>query len=97
MPGFNGRGPEGMGPMTGRGMGRCAPKTDVSTGRAYYGRGVGFRGRGCGRGFGFRWNDAAGNYNRAVYREQDTDEYVRSLETELDEVKREIESLKKEG
>lgn len=25
MPGFNGRGPEGEGPKTGRGLGRCKP------------------------------------------------------------------------
>jgi len=43
MPNFNGTGPRGAGPMTGRGMGRC------NGGQA--GRGFG---RGQGRGFGFR-------------------------------------------
>jgi Family of unknown function (DUF5320) len=41
MPNFNGTGPRGEGPMTGRGMGSCGGQT----------RG---RGQGCGRGFGFR-------------------------------------------
>lgn len=40
MPKFDGTGPLGQGPMTGRGMGLC-------------GRGLGY-GRGFGRGFGFR-------------------------------------------
>ena len=43
MPGFNGTGPRGMGPMTGRGMGPC--------GRGF-GRGMGY-GMGYGRGFGW--------------------------------------------
>lgn len=41
MPGFNGMGPRGMGPMTGGGRGFCGP----------YGGG---RGYGLGRGYGFR-------------------------------------------
>ena len=46
MPGFDGAGPQGYGPMTGRGLGLCNPQY----GRGYgYGRGFG---RGMGRGFG---------------------------------------------
>jgi hypothetical protein len=64
MPGFDGTGPQGRGPMTGRGFGPCG------SGRAFrrgfgrsYGRGFGRGprkgfgaglGRGFGRGFGFR-------------------------------------------
>lgn len=67
MPGFDGTGPEGRGPRTGRGLGKCNPentdpRTDVmdddmppyGRGRGYgrgYGRGA--AGRGRGRGFGF--------------------------------------------
>ena len=43
MPNFNGRGPRGEGPMTGRGMGRC---NGGQVSRGF--------GRGQGRGFGFR-------------------------------------------
>ena len=32
MPGFNSRGPEGNGSMTGRGLGNCRPKTTGSAG-----------------------------------------------------------------
>ncbi len=41
MPNFDGSGPMGQGPMTGRGMGSCNGQV----------RG---RGQGCARGFGFR-------------------------------------------
>ncbi|MDP8216844.1 MAG: DUF5320 domain-containing protein [Candidatus Kaelpia imicola] len=65
MPGGDGAGPAGMGPMTGRGAGYCAGYSTpgymnpVSGGGFGYGfgrglgRGRGF-GRGMGRGFGFR-------------------------------------------
>ena len=42
MPARDGTGPEGKGPMTGRGMGTCNPKTPRGRGQ----------GRGLGRGFG---------------------------------------------
>lgn len=47
MPGFNQRGPQGLGPMTGRGQGRCGNRN--TTGAGYD---AGYGGRGCGRGFG---------------------------------------------
>lgn len=69
MPGFDGTGPRGMGPMTGRRMGRCAlpPQTENSpAGEAgegapetpvqqphVYGLGRGGVPWGCGRGRGF--------------------------------------------
>ena len=49
MPGGNGTGPAGMGPMTGRGAGFCAGSANFSGGRGFFGWG---RGMGCGRGFG---------------------------------------------
>lgn len=56
MPGGNGTGPAGMGPMTGRGAGFCAGYgvpgyANPTPGGFGYGRGGGF-GRGGGRGFG---------------------------------------------
>jgi len=67
MPGFDGTGPRGMGPMTGRRMGRCvqppvegspagdageiSPETPVQQPQAY-GLGRGGIPWGCGRGFG---------------------------------------------
>ena len=55
MPGFDGTGPNGMGPMTGRGMGSCNP----SNGN-YFGRGQGYgrgQGRGIRRGYGIGQSD----------------------------------------
>ncbi|NIV97652.1 hypothetical protein GWN26_00245, partial [Candidatus Saccharibacteria bacterium] len=46
MPRFDGTGPQGQGPMTGRGMGRCADAQRPGWGQ---GRGMG---RGAGRGMG---------------------------------------------
>lgn len=68
MPGFNGTGPRGQGPMTGRGMGYCVmPLTHIRPDRPllpyppfgyYYGRPrwdmFGGGGRGFGRGFAWR-------------------------------------------
>ena len=60
MPGFDGTGPMGAGPMTGGGRGYCVtPVGDVRSpfgGRSFGrgGRGRGW-GRGFGRGFGFGW------------------------------------------
>ncbi|MFP3927279.1 MAG: DUF5320 domain-containing protein [Desulfobacteraceae bacterium] len=48
MPGFDGTGPVGYGPMTGRGLGFCNPRAGAAL--PYYGRGFGW-GRGRGRGF----------------------------------------------
>jgi hypothetical protein len=60
MPGGDGTGPLGQGPMTGRGMGTCTPANVPATGRRFSGFGRGFGcgrgrgfGRGMGRGFGF--------------------------------------------
>ena len=48
MPRYDGTGPQGMGPMTGRGMGYCTGYANP----AYFGRGLGIR-RGFGRSRGF--------------------------------------------
>ncbi|WP_230753807.1 DUF5320 domain-containing protein [Teretinema zuelzerae] len=55
MPGRNGTGPQGQGPMTGRGAGFCAGKGTGSGRQFEYGCGAGFGngfGEGCGAGFG---------------------------------------------
>ncbi len=48
MPGFNQTGPNGQGPMTGRGLGQC----NDANAQPVYGRGRGFFGCGRGRSFG---------------------------------------------
>ena len=65
MPGFDGTGQLGQGPMTGRGLGPCgqgyraAPYTPYSAYGARYGAGYGF-GRGYGAGYGFGRGYGAG-------------------------------------
>jgi len=60
MPRFDGTGPQGQGPMTGRGMGSCNKGACPVFGRGN-GRGMG---RGAGRGFSrfcpWRWFSAQG-------------------------------------
>ena len=71
MPGRNGTGPAGAGPMTGRAMGFCVGTEVPGYANAVGGRGCGMgfgrgrgmgRGRGFGRGFGWP-GAAAGSYS----------------------------------
>lgn len=62
MPGFDGTGPRGQGPMTGGGRGFCAVPYSGQRpyyGRGFYGRGAGGfgRGQGFGRGGGRGWRN----------------------------------------
>ena len=70
MPGGDGTGPGGMGPMTGRGAGYCAGYSAPGFMNPIGGRGLGFgRGRGFGRGLGlgFRGGRGFGGYMGAPY------------------------------
>ncbi|KKQ49113.1 MAG: hypothetical protein US69_C0009G0018 [candidate division TM6 bacterium GW2011_GWF2_38_10] len=51
MPAFDGTGPQGQGPMTGRGAGRCEYAQEMRLNNRGCGRGRG-QGFGCGRGRG---------------------------------------------
>jgi len=108
MPGFDGTGPMGAGPMTGGGRGYCNP-----SGRSYgwprfgggrgFGRGFGAgygRGRGYGRGFG--WLGAypaqgagyGGPYYGAPY-QMNPDEEVDMLRGEAQAMKNELDAINK--
>jgi len=102
MPGFNQTGPAGMGPMTGRGRGRC------TTSRPAYGSGVSEnaglgRNMGLGRGFrggfssdmrGYRRRRPFYNQDAAVpvNRENDT-AAVEALKAQLDTMQQSLEAL----
>ena len=58
MPGFDRKGPEGMGPMTGGGRGRCTPY-GRRAGHRSFGQQVGWGG--CGRGAGGHWSRGYGS------------------------------------
>jgi hypothetical protein len=64
MPGGNGTGPMGNGPMTGRGAGYCAGFSVPGFANPVSGRGMG---RGFGRGRGFRGGAGFGNPGVPVY------------------------------
>lgn len=110
MPYGDRTGPEGRGPRTGRGLGYCAgydsPGYTRGVGRGM-GRGFGRgRGRGFGRGFGRRahYDDAPPeSYYVPVYREPAPEDekkylegYVKSLEEELEAVKKRMKELAKD-
>ncbi len=65
MPGGDRTGPQGAGPMSGRGTGRCAGDAQPTPGRGMgggFGRGWGFRARGEGAGRGWRHGQAGGGW-----------------------------------
>ncbi len=70
MPGKNGMGPEGKGPMTGRQMGNCNPgQKDSENKDSVYAFGKGNRSPGAGRGLGRRGNglrDGSGQGRRGM-------------------------------
>lgn len=78
MSNLDGMGPEGKGPMTGRGMGPCSncPRNNFNL---------------RGRGRGFRSRRLAGN---RFYQGENLDEKIKILEEELLAIKEEIASLK---
>jgi len=86
MPKFDGTGPQGQGPMTGRGLGPCGA-----------GRGMGMRfggRRNCGRGLGryFGWNAPQTKEEKI----EDIQIYKKALKEELEDVEKEEEDLKGE-
>ena len=90
MPGFNGTGPRGMGPMTGGGRGVCSPGRGM---RQDYG-GYGTRGRGrgfsrWGQGFGYLESAPAVNGDDLTslrQQAQDMREQLNELEARLQQV-----------
>ncbi len=89
MPYLDGTGPQGAGPMTGRGLGRCAG-TGLSRGRAF-GAGYGF-----GRRFGGGYR-AYGQYQAPMTvrnEEQSLIDESKDLEEELKAIKNRLAELK---
>ncbi len=102
MPGFNQRGPQGLGPMTGRGQGICGNQNVTGTGaEAFYWAGFGGRGcrrgfsgggwgmgRGMGRGFGPAAAPVPGTGNETALQDR-----ARILEQELNAVKAQLKTM----
>ncbi len=101
MPGFDGRGPRGMGPMTGWGRGYCNPRAGAAG--FGYGAGPGFgrgggRARGFGRGFGWRAAPPAAGwgYGPGPVWGQAAGSYRMSPEDEAGFLKQEAEAIRGE-
>jgi hypothetical protein len=81
MPWLDGTGPQGRGPATGRGQGRCFPHNfgPFNFGRRFFG----------GRGSGIGWRNCFGllRPRTTQNQQQSLDEYRHQLETELEAVK----------
>lgn len=95
MPGFNQRGPQGLGPMTGRGQGVCGNRNMAGAGygAGYGGRGFGGGGgRGMGRGFG----PAAASMPEAA-NETTLQDRARMLEEELNAVKAQLKTMSEDN
>jgi hypothetical protein len=86
MPGLNGTGPQGQGPLTGRGMGYCQGAAGAGAG-AGFGRGMG-RGMGFGRGRGFR--------NRVMAPPAVADDRLGAMEAQLAALQQELTALRQQ-
>lgn len=94
MPGFNGTGPMGAGPMTGGGRGNCNP-TAGGYGRPRFGQGLGlgFRG-GYGSGQGFGQGQGLGR--RGFYPTTNNVPYAAQPQDELNMLKNQAEAISNE-
>ncbi len=103
MPGGNGTGPAGMGPMTGRGLGFCSgnsqPGYMTRPGGGFWGFGGGRRGGGFGRGFrgffgnGFFGFGGVGAYNNGIRQEMTPQQERDMLASQKDYLNSQIEAL----
>ena len=87
MPAFDGTGPQGQGPMTGRGFGPCGRGNR-------FGMGMGFgRGRGYGRGLGryFGWNSPQTKEEKV----ESIQAYKKALQEEMEDAEKELADLQK--
>ena len=101
MPGFDGTGPMGQGPMTGGARGYCNPGYagyGSAYGRGYgAGRGRGFRrgyGAGFGRGRGYVPRGAYGRWAGPAYGPYNTAPYAMSRDEEINMLKNDAEMIK---
>jgi hypothetical protein len=98
MPGRDGTGPMGLGPMTGRGAGYCGGHNAAQG--AGRGLGLGFRG-GCGAGRGSRGRrnmfNATGltGWQRAATASPTVNVEKQTLETEIETVQSQLDTMKK--
>lgn len=99
MPGRDGSGPMGMGPMTGRGLGLCSGVDAPYYGPGFRrgcGRGLGWgagMGRGRGRGFGRGFGYGAYGFNAGPVTKEALQVHKEQLQSELDAINQRLEKL----
>ena len=87
MPNFDKTGPQGQGPMTGRGMGPCGKGRGMGM-RMGFGRCRGY-GRGLGKYFG--WNAPETKEDKR----EELESYKKALKEEVEDVEKELTDLQK--
>lgn len=87
MPGFDKTGPQGQGPMTGRGMGPCGKGRGMGM-RMGFGKCRGY-GRGLGRYFG--WNAPQTKEDK----KEDLVSYKKALQEEIEDIDKELADIQK--
>lgn len=102
MPANNGTGPNGQGPLTGRGLGTCGTQkyqplqTNRPLGRRFFRRGGGRRSVGQGRGRGYGFFSGGGFVDEQPTKEEEVN-FLKSqalrLETALEEINTQINHL----
>lgn len=90
MPRGNKTGPEGKGPMTGRGLGSCTGENPTNSNYSTFGLGLGRRlGRGMGKSFGSRFQSGNRGFNRGF---SSSDSEKNLLEKEIKTLKEQLEN-----
>ncbi|MBU1000379.1 DUF5320 domain-containing protein [Patescibacteria group bacterium] len=88
MPAFDGTGPRGQGPMTGRGLGSCGGGRGMRMGFG--------RCRGYGRGLGGYFGWGAPQTQTKEEKIQDIKTYRKSLQEEVEDLEKELTALQKQ-
>ncbi len=91
MPGRDGRGPRGMGQMTGRGLGFCA--NGFYGRKGCYGPGFGRRGFGPGYGAGYGYGPGYG-FRQDITEKEFLKNQKEFLESQIQLIEKELEDLK---
>lgn len=91
MPARDGRGPRGMGQMTGRGLGFCA--NGFYGRKSCYGPGFGRKGFGPGYGGGYGYGPGYG-FRQDITEKEFLKNQKEFLESQIEEIEKELEDLK---
>jgi hypothetical protein len=101
MPGGNKTGPQGQGPMTGRGLGYCAGYPNPGSLNNFYGRGISGLGRIFGRGIGQGFRGGRGPnfgyypHETSAYPDLTKKDMLNILEVQAKNLKNELENIQK--